>query len=349
MTYVNRQEKIEQLFPKIPSFVFRQIEDALFKPEIQGWEDISTLKKEMREVLTKEVPFFSVNVKTILNNLEKTTFKAVLDVEGGKQIETVLIQNSRGYWTICLSAQVGCAMACGFCATGKMGLTRNLDAEEIIDQYRVWQKFLKEHPTLPQVISNLVYMGMGEPLANYINVRSSLNTFLKKTEIGPTRIIVSTVGVLPRLEQLLYDPEWPHVRLAISLHSANPVTRKKIVPTSYDDFLPKLKDWSRRYIEKLGNRRHYLTFEYIMLRGVNDSEEDAQLLASYVRKIGNVKINLIPYNSTDADFDTSNEERITAFHDILQKSDITVTVRRSSGTDIAAACGQLVKKEEEKK
>ena len=343
MAYVNRQKKIEQLFPKQPTFRLRQIEEALFQPELQGWRDITTIPKTMRETLEAETPFLSVTVKTIQSDKDEDTFKAVLDVEGGKQIETVLIKNSRDYWTICLSTQVGCAMACSFCATGKMGLTRNLDSEEIIDQYRMWQQFLAKRPELAQTISNIVYMGMGEPMSNYENVKASLNTILAHTEIGKTRITVSTVGILPRLEQLLDDPDWPHVRLAISLHSANAETRKKIIPSSYEDFLPKLADWSHKYLEKFGNRRHHLTFEYIMLRDVNDSQEDAEKLSQYVKSIGNVRVNLIPYNITDSNFATSADEHIAKFQDILHNSGVTVTTRKSKGTDITAACGQLVK------
>lgn len=300
----------------------------------------------MREKLEASIPFQSLTLVKMFESKKQDTYKAIVGVEGGREVETVLMKNPRGAWTICVSSQVGCAMACTFCATGKMGLTRQLHAEEIIDQYRLWQKFLLEHPDLPQRISNIVFMGMGEPLANYENVKIALNTILAQTDLGKTRITVSTVGVLPRLEQLLNDPDWPHVRMAVSLHSADPKTRKEIVPTSYGEFLPKLADWARRYLQRFGNRRHHLTFEYVMLSKVNDTPHHARLLADFVQTIGNVRVNLIPYNFTSCEFSCSTSKDLEAFKMALEVSNVTVTTRRTMGGDIAAACGQLVRKKD---
>lgn len=222
-----------------------------------------------------------------------------------------------------------------------MGLKRNLLSDEIVDQYRFWIAFLEQRPELPPRISNIVFMGMGEPMANYENVRESIRLILAHTDIGRTRITVSTVGVLPRLEMLLNDPLWPHVRLAVSLHSANPETRKEIVPTSYDDFLPKLTDWSRQYLSRFGNRRHHLTFESVMLRGVNDSLHHAEALAKLIKKIGNIRVNLIPYNFTGGEFQSSTSKGLDDFFSYLDTNGVTVTTRRTMGEDIAAACGQL--------
>ena len=149
---------------------------------------------------------------------------------------------------------------------------------------------------------------------------------------------------LPRLEQLLEDEEWPHVRMAVSLHSADRATRKEIVPTSYDEFLPKLADWSRRYLERFGNRRHHLTFEYVLLKDVNDTPHHATLLGNFVNRIGNVRVNLIPYNFTDCGFSCSTPEAIEAFREVLDKKGLTFTTRKTQGEDIAAACGQLIQK-----
>jgi len=210
------------------------------------------------------------------------------------------------------------------------------------DQYRFWAEYLTEHPEIEGRISNMVFMGMGEPLANYEAVKTTLNALLQHTDIGRTRITVSTVGVLPRLEQLLEDEDWPHIRLAVSLHSAIETTRKQIVPTSYDAFLPKLMDWSRRYLEKFGNRRHHLTFEYVMLKAVNDTPEHAKALAKFVKKIGKVRVNLIPYNLTGVDFSCSTDSAIDTFIGILHDNNLVATTRRTMGDDIAAACGQLI-------
>lgn len=295
-----------------------------------------TIPAGMRERLSV-IPWMSVELVQMQVSGNGDTHKALLRVEGDKQIETVLMKNPRGAWTICVSSQVGCAMRCGFCATGKMGLTRSLTADEIVDQYRFWKHF-----KIAERISNIVYMGMGEPLANYEAVKESLNTLLARTDLGKTRITVSTVGVLPRLEQILTDRGWPHVRLAVSLHSAIEQTRKLIVPTSYDDFLPKLENWAKRYLAQFGNRRHHLTFEYVMLKCVNDTPAHARALALFVNRIGHVRVNLIPYNLTGVAFERSPDAAIDAFLAELDDRGVVATRRRTMGSDIAAACGQLI-------
>ncbi|MEK7108215.1 MAG: 23S rRNA (adenine(2503)-C(2))-methyltransferase RlmN [Patescibacteria group bacterium] len=339
--YKSRKQIFDELFPDAKAFRWKQATTALFDASYTSWNDVTSLPDEMRATLEREVPWMSVKPALVQESSKRDTFKAALEVDGGQHIESVLMMNARGYWTICVSSQVGCAMRCGFCATGKMGLVRSLDTDEIVDQYRFWVQFLREHPDLPSRISNVVFMGMGEPMANYENVRATLNTWLAYTDLGLTRLTVSTVGILPRLDQLLNDPEWPHVRLAVSLHSADPIVRKRIVPTSYDDFLPKLADWARRYLLTFGNRRHHLTFEYVMLSGVNDTDEQARQLAKFVASVGNVRVNLIPYNFTGIEFQCSNPASLDRFQAILEDHGVTVTRRRTMGDDIAAACGQL--------
>lgn len=342
MAYTSREKQFRNLFPAEPAFRWKQVQKALFDASIHGWKDASTLPNAMRETLHDAIPWMSFEATDMQESVRKDTFKALIRVEGGKDVETVLMRNRRDQWTICVSSQVGCAMRCGFCATGKMGLTRSLDADEIVDQYRFWQTFLAGRPELPSRISNVVFMGMGEPLANYENVKATLNTLLTYTDLGKTRITVSTVGVLPRLEQILTDKNWPHTRLAISLHSADPATRKQIVPTSYDDFLPKLMDWAQRYLKLLGNRRHHLTFEYVMLKNVNDTEHHAKMLADFVKKIGNVRVNLIPYNFTGMEYSRSTDEQIDRFLTLIKGNQVVATKRKTMGDDIAAACGQLI-------
>jgi len=341
MTPLSRIQQFNELFPEIPAFRRKQFVEVVFQPTFHSWNDVSVYPKDMRETLTTNIPWMSVKESVVKTSAKLDTVKALLEVEGGSMIETVLMQNARGWWTICVSSQVGCAMRCAFCATGKMGLTRNLIADEIVDQYRFWVEYLQQHPELPNRITNIVFMGMGEPMSNYENVRESIRTILEYTDLGQTRITVSTVGVLPRLETLLNDPSWPHVRLAISLHSADAKTRKEIVPTSYDDFIPKLTDWSRRYLEKFGNRRHHLTFEYVMLKGVNDTAHHAKMLASLIHQIGNIRVNLIPYNFTGGEFTTSTTKSVQDFFHYLESSGVTVTRRKTMGEDIDAACGQL--------
>lgn len=338
-----RQEKISELLQSEPKFRLKQIQESLFQPELKRWDDVYTLPQALRENLEKNVPFISSEPSEIKVNHERTTHKALLRLEDGEEIETVLMENSRGSFTICVSSQVGCAMKCAFCATGTLGLKRNLNEDEIVDQYRFWNTYILENK-LEKRISNIVYMGMGEPLANYENVRASLNTILEKTDVGPTKIVVSTVGVIPRLEQILEDPDWPEVRMAISVHSADPLVRSKLMPSSPPDFLDQLSKWSKAYLEKFGNKNHHISFEYILLNDINDSKKDAAQLARYIKPIGNVRVNLIPYNFTDSIFTPSKESAMDLFQETLKKHSVTVTRRRSMGDDISAACGQLAKK-----
>ncbi len=325
-----------------PAFRFRQIEAAVFRPDWHAWEDVSVLSKELRARFIENVRWLSLTQVALLQSVKNDTFKAILETADGKRIETVLMQNARGFWSICVSSQVGCAMACTFCATGKMGFTRNLTADEIVDQYRFWMYFLDGRRDLEQRISNVVYMGMGEPLANYENVKASLQAFLTHTDMGPTRLTVSTVGLIPMLRKLLGDETWPPVRLAVSLHSADAKTRTDIMPSSYPKFLEDLAAWTKEYFDKFESRRRHLTFEYVMLAGVNDTSAHADKLITFARKVGKVKINLIPYNDTKSKYSTSESTALVAFEDRLFSANIDVTRRRTMGADIAAACGQLI-------
>ena len=343
MAQQTRAEQWKTLFPSAPAYRWRQIEAALFRRDVKGWDAITTLPKDMRPVLTRDVPWMSIREVGIFESTHHDTWKAILAGQDDKQFESVLMANRHGQWTICVSSQVGCAMRCTFCATGTMGLKRSLTADEIVDQYRYWQEFLWDRPALPQRISNVVFMGMGEPMANYENVKRAIHTWLEYTDIGSTHITVSTVGILPQLEKLLTDPDWPHVRVAVSLHSADQKKREAIVPTTVPDFLIKLADWSKRYHAVHGSRRHHITYEYTLLHEVNDSVVHAKELAKYIRKTGVSKINVIPYNPVPGkSFARSQRERVDAFKEVLRSYDLTVTERKTMGDDIAAACGQLV-------
>lgn len=340
MNLLTRKEHLHELFPSLPSYRFKQLEEALFS-EAETWEDVSNLPKDVRKALSEHVPFEMYQNVEVLSSPKGDAHKAVLTLLDDYKIETVLMKNTRDQWTVCLSSQVGCAMRCAFCATGKMGLKRQLLSDEIVDQFRLWVAFLKDHG-IEERISNVVYMGMGEPLANYEAVKDSLNMILAHTDIGPTKITVSTVGIFTSLETLLTDPDWPHVRLAISLHSADPELRPRIVPSCPSGFHDDLKDWARRYLSLHGNRRHHLTFEYILLKGVNDREKDIKGLIDYVRSVGRVKVNLIPFNATTGAFQAPEEMDALHFAQRLREADIPVTIRGSLGADIQGACGQLV-------
>lgn len=342
MTILSRQEQFAALFPTAPAFRFRQFEAALFDFAWKDFASISSFPLPMRTELAKHMPWLSLRPVQVFESAKKDTFKAVVELADGKRVETVLMRNARGQWTVCVSSQVGCAMACTFCATGTMGFTRNMLADEIVDQYRFWKIFLSERPQLPERISNVVFMGMGEPLANYDHVRESLRQLLSHTDIGPTHITVSTVGLLPALRKILQDPQWPAVRLAVSLHSADSATRKAMMPSSFDTFLEELVAWTAEYFEKHESRRRHLTFEYVMLSKINDTRAHAEALIRFARRVGKVRINLIPYNFTGSVYRDSLPADFASFEELLKAAGVTVTRRRTMGDDIAAACGQLI-------
>lgn len=341
--YVGRTEKIKTLFPDIQTFRFAQIQKAFFDVSITGWSGITTLSLQMREAIQSEkIPWTSVTLLKLYESAKQDTFKAVLKVCDNYLFETVLMANKRGQWTICVSSQIGCAMRCSFCATGTMGLKRSLHSDEIIDQYRFWQQYLTQHPNLPQRISNIVFMGMGEPLANYEHVKKAIHTWLTYTDLGPTKIMISTVGILNQMKKLLTDPDWPDARIAISLHSPNQQRRAEIVPTTTPNFIRELAEWSHAYHSTLGNRRHRLTFEYTLISGVNDTPELAQELAKYMKQTVVEKINVIPYNPVvGKKFIRADRTRIDTFKKILLDLGVDVVERRTMGEDIGAACGQL--------
>ncbi len=343
----SRESIFTALFPNEPTFRWRQVQEALFLPDATGWKDATSLSKLIRETLTEKMPWMTCTAERLYKSARNDTFKAVLAGEDGKQFETVLMANMRDQWTICVSSQIGCAMGCTFCATGAMGFKRSLTADEIMDQYRYWKNFLKKRPGDPQRISNVVFMGMGEPMTNYDNVKKAIHAWLKYTDIGPTRITVSTVGVLMQMDRLLQDKDWPPVRIAVSLHSANQKKREEIVPTTTPDFLKKLTEWSHKYARIKGNNRHHITYEYTLITGVNDTPELAHELGTYIKGTSASMINLIPYNPVMGKiFTRSTKARIDAFRKILEGYGLNVTQRKTMGDDIAAACGQLVTENE---
>jgi 23S rRNA (adenine2503-C2)-methyltransferase len=335
-----REQRIGAVLFGESAFRIRQATEAIHSPFFRSWNEVTPLSKTVRDQLSKSVPWNMLSVNALLSSVSGDAWKALFETGDGNRIESVLMRNSRGQFTVCVSTQVGCAMNCVFCATGKLGLTRNLTQDEIVDQVRSLREFITDSG-LNGEITNIVLMGMGEPLANYEEVRGALRVFVGPMGIGTTRITVSTVGLLPGLERLIGDPEWPPVRIAISLHAADEKTRADIMPTTVPGFFEGLVDWSRRYAELFPEKRRHLTLEYLLLSGVNDTEEDARKLVTLTRRIGNVRVNLIPYNATDSGLVGSSGNALHRFRDRLEAGGVTVTIRKSQGGDIAAACGQL--------
>ncbi|HEV2976159.1 MAG TPA: 23S rRNA (adenine(2503)-C(2))-methyltransferase RlmN [Casimicrobiaceae bacterium] len=304
---------------------------------------MTDLAKASREALGREA---EIRAPVVLRDATASdgTRKWLLDVGGGNAIEAVYIpEDDRG--TLCVSSQAGCALDCAFCSTGKQGFNRNLSTGEIIGQLWHANRALLaagvnppwvEHGRHP--ITNVVMMGMGEPLANFEPVVRALRLMLDTNAYGLSRrrVTLSTAGLVPALDRL--REECP-VALAVSLHAPNDALRDVLVPINRKYPLRELLAACRRYIERAP--RDFVTFEYVMLDGVNDAPEQAQELALLVREVP-CKFNLIPFNPfPNTAFSTSPRARIAAFQNILQEAGLVATVRSTRGADIDAACGQL--------
>jgi len=265
------------------------------------------------------------------------TRKWLLSVGAGNAVETVFIPDfDRG--TLCVSSQIGCALECAFCATGRQGFNRNLSVAEIIGQLWWANKALSHAPRGERVISNVVMMGMGEPLANFENVVSAMRIMLDDNGYGLSRrrVTLSTSGIVPAIDRLA--AELP-VALAVSLHAPEDELRDRLVPINRKYPLKELMAACKRYIKVAP--RDFVTFEYVLLDGVNDGDEHARQLISLVKGV-RCKFNLIPFNAfPDSGFRRSAPGRISAFRDVLMRAGLVATTRRTRGEDIDGACGQL--------
>jgi 23S rRNA (adenine2503-C2)-methyltransferase len=338
-------EKFSQI--QGPSFRQKQARQAWFDPVISGWSEVSTFPKFLREDLEEQIPWSSLKLVSLQKS--DTAFKGLFELSDGKKIESVLMINPKEDWTACVSSEIGCAMACDFCATGTMGFIRDLTVDEIIDQVRYWRNYLYKNPDIDGRLSNIVMMGMGEPLNNYDPVRDAMKSFVEDMDLGKTKITVSTVGVKRGMEKMLEDPDWPDVRVAISLHYADQEKREQHMPVSKQRSIEALKDWCKRYIRKYGNRNHYITFEYLMLENNNDGPDDIKALVKFLKGIDRYKVNLIPWNEVgDLKYNRASESRTEEFQEQLKAQGIDSTIRKSLGREIDGGCGQLVVEEGEK-
>ena len=268
---------------------------------------------------------------------EDGTRKWLVKVDGANAVESVFIPESARA-TLCVSSQAGCVLDCSFCATGKQGFNRNLTSAEIIGQLWFANKLLGVEKRTDRIISNVVFMGMGEPMLNLDHVIPALRLMLDDNAYGLSRrrVTVSTSGVIPGMDRL--RDECP-VALAVSLHAPNDALRDELVPVNRKYPLRELLAACNRYLEKAP--RDFVTFEYVMLEGVNDSEAHAREAAALAGRV-RCKYNLIPFNPFSASgYRRSSPERIRRFAEILQRAGVTVTTRKTRGDDIAAACGQL--------
>ncbi|OIQ86096.1 dual-specificity RNA methyltransferase RlmN [mine drainage metagenome] len=275
---------------------------------------------------------------------EDGTRKWLIDAGAGNGVESVFIpEDERG--TLCVSSQVGCALECTFCSTGRQGFNRNLNVAEIIGQLWVANQALGRDPKGERVISNVVMMGMGEPLANFDNVVTALDIMLDDSAYGLSRrrVTVSTSGLVPAMDRLR---DACPVALAVSLHAPNDALRDIIVPINKKYPLSQLMAACRRYLEKAP--RDFVTFEYVMLDGINDSVEHARELLQLVKDVP-CKFNLIPFNPfPNSGYSTSRPDAIRRFRDVLMQAGHVVTTRKTRGEDIDAACGQLAGRVQDK-
>jgi 23S rRNA (adenine2503-C2)-methyltransferase len=329
------QHELEQVLARLdqPRFHARQIFQWIHKRGVAEFGLMSDLPRELRARLAGE---FAILTPTVVRRERSTdgTTKFLLQLSDGKQIEAVFIPDTPSQ-TFCISTQVGCAMRCAFCLTGKMGIDRNLTASEIAGQVRVLARELHMLDTR----FNIVLMGMGEPLHNYEATMKALRIVADEHgfAVSPRRITLSTVGVLPALEKLATEPVMPN--LAISLHSTTEDQRDMLVPINRKYGLKELLDACRRFPLK---RRERITFEYVMLSGVNDTPEDARRLVTLLHGIRG-KVNLLPLNeAAGIPFERPSDDRVNRFARILSDHGVTVSVRKSRGRDIRAACGQLI-------
>ena len=319
-----------------PPFRAHQIFQWIYRHGVSDLAALSTMSdvpRALREQLAAEFALTTPELARRERSIDGTE-KFLLRLADGRQIESVFIPDTPSQ-TFCISTQVGCAMACNFCLTGKMGLIRNLTAGEIVGQVRV----LASAIATGEATFNIVLMGMGEPLHNYDETMKALRILADEHgfAMSPRRITLSTVGLLPALERLAREPIMPN--LAISLHAPTDATRGELVPINSKYGVRDIIDACKRFPLK---RRNRITFEYVLLAGINDSPADARGLAKLLSGVKS-KVNLIPLNAAAGiPYERPSDEAINRFAGILADQRLIVSVRKSRGRDIRAACGQLI-------
>ncbi|GMX58612.1 MAG: 23S rRNA (adenine(2503)-C(2))-methyltransferase RlmN [Candidatus Microsyncoccus archaeolyticus] len=321
--------KLIKILSNEPEFRKKQVHRLLFHELINDWDKATNLSLSLREKLKKEFPL-EIKYK-LFKSKDKKTIKGLIELEDGLFIETVLMIHGNRT-TVCVSTQVGCPLGCLFCATGKMGLIRNLNYYEICEQVLLFKRMRN--------ITNVVFMGMGEPFLNYDNTIKAIKLLNDSNgfNIGARKISVSTSGIIPGIEKFMEEDL--QVNLSISLHAPNNELRSKIMPINDKYPLNKVMKKVYEYIKKT-NRKVML--EYLMIKGVNDSIENAEELYELIKGKPLYMINLIKYNPTGK-YSSSTSKTIKEFKDYLEKRKIFTTQRFEFGKDIEGACGQLIVK-----
>lgn len=313
-----------------PEYRFRQITSSYFKGQFKSFSEYSNLSKDLRTALDSGILFSSFKNSDLVKS--PGTSKALLTLQDNSRIETVLMDYDQ-WLTVCISTQVGCPMGCTFCATGKMGFKRNLTAEEIIDQIVFWNQ-----QVYPKYISRVVFMGMGEPFANWDNLFKSIDIINHKDylNIGARKISISTSGLVPQIRQFAQSKS--QINLAISLHSAIDATRSSIMPVNKTYPIKDLVDAALYYV-RTTNRQ--LFFEYALIQDVNDTPREISALIKLIKSHHLFFLNLIPLNPVSGGLIPTPPSKIKIICGELDRQYVPYSLRRSFGTQINAACGQL--------
>lgn len=326
---------------KIPLFRAGQIMRAIYREGKNSFEKISTLPAALRRDLAENFKLFPFTVAREVVSKNSDTVKTLFKCADGALIEGVLMRFKDGRNSVCVSSQVGCGLKCAFCATGTMGFKRNLTADEITSQVLYFDHWLKANPAAKKEsaprVDHVIFMGMGEPMLNYDAVISSIRDMNDPHKLGiaARHITVSTSGVIPGIKRLTAEPM--QINLAVSLHAPDQKLREKLMPIALPYKIPALISALKDYVK---HTRRRISYEYVMLKNINDSPETARELGRLIRG-QKCHVNLIPYNETYLGFSNAGKSRIDGFREIVESYGIPVTVRVSLGQDISAACGQL--------
>lgn len=325
------RSKLEEYFISIGEKKFKatQVFEWIYRKDVRSFDDMTNLSKDTISKLKKDFCFNEL--KLVTKQEDELVKKYLFELSDGHRIESVLMEHDYGF-SICISSQIGCNMGCAFCQSGRLKKIRNLEVDEMLLQIMSVEK------DLGQRISHVVIMGIGEPFDNYDNFMDFIRIVNDpySLAIGQRHITVSTCGIVPKIRE--FADEETGVNLAISLHAPNNELRSKIMKINNAYKIEEIMDAIKYYLDKT-NRR--VTFEYILLKGVNDTEECAKELSTLLKGI-NCYVNLIPYNETEnIEFKRSSSSQIGMFYDILKKNNINVTIRKEFGSNVSAACGQL--------
>lgn len=321
----------------LPNFRIAQVRDAVYKHGITSWEEATSLPAQIRRDLAEKYPILSFKVSKMVFSKADKAAKALLTLQDGRQIETVLLK-PQDTWSVCVSSQVGCPLHCSFCSTGKMGFRRDLTDEEIADQVLMWYQYVRKEK-LGERISSVVFMGMGEPLLNYLNVVKAAQTLSNPDylNIGARHISVSTAGIADKLHKLAVD--LPQANLAVSLHNADDAERSKLMPVNRRFNLEELQKAVEEYIAMTGRQ---VFLEYAVLENVNSRPEHIRKLAKWIYGIKDnylIHVNLIACNLGRGM--KTDDKVVKDFAAAVKAMGIGVTIRKSIGNDVLAACGQL--------